>query len=155
LKLSGEFGKVEYFVQVIIKRALFKFDFEEIVPFLVNSILDLRLEPTAMVSYFCFLARFKTTSFFYCGCQTSVARSDRKYLCCFCCQTGPITAQVMIPKTGYVPGEVININAKIQNNSAARISSTSAKLLQVKKSIGFFYLITKLRSFFKVARKFV
>ncbi len=47
----GEFGRIGYFVEATIKRALFKFDYVEIVPFLVNSILDLRLEPTAKVCF--------------------------------------------------------------------------------------------------------
>ncbi|XP_071547693.1 arrestin domain-containing protein 17-like [Panulirus ornatus] len=61
--------------------------------------------------------------------QTSGSKS--KNLCCFCCQTGPITLAARIPRRGYVPGEKILVSAEADNVSARNTRRTRLLLLQV------------------------
>ncbi|XP_063422235.1 arrestin domain-containing protein 17-like [Mytilus trossulus] len=40
-----------------------------------------------------------------------------KNLCCLCCTTGPVTGILRLDRTGYIPGESINVNVEIMNMS--------------------------------------
>lgn len=39
-------------------------------------------------------------------------------MCCLCCKSGPVSGTIYLDKIGFVPGEMININAEIQNLSS-------------------------------------
>lgn len=47
--------------------------------------------------------------------------SLEKTFCCFCCKSGPLEADVMIPAGGYVPGQSIPITAEINNASNVKV----------------------------------
>ncbi|XP_068216039.1 arrestin domain-containing protein 3-like isoform X2 [Palaemon carinicauda] len=78
--------------------------------FSVHSILDLNMDSHA---------------------SSSTSSSKTKNLCCFCCQTGPITLAVQIPRRGYVPGEKILVSAEVDNISNRNTRRTRLLLLQV------------------------
>ncbi|XP_050687693.1 arrestin domain-containing protein 17-like isoform X2 [Eriocheir sinensis] len=63
--------------------------------------------------------------------SSSCSSSKSKNLCCFCCQTGPITLAARIPRRGYVPGEKIYVNAEVDNISSRNTRRTRLLLLQV------------------------
>ncbi|XP_074660646.1 arrestin domain-containing protein 3-like isoform X3 [Tubulanus polymorphus] len=54
-----------------------------------------------------------------------------KTLCCCCCETGPIRAQLILERTGYVPGEGIKLMGEIENDARREIQKTEVKLLQL------------------------
>uniref|UniRef100_H2Y4Z2 Arrestin C-terminal-like domain-containing protein n=1 Tax=Ciona savignyi TaxID=51511 RepID=H2Y4Z2_CIOSA len=56
--------------------------------------------------------------------------NDSKTLCCLCCASAPITAQVHIDRMGFVPGEFISINASVENGSTSKLPGTSASIIQ-------------------------
>ncbi|XP_047493442.1 arrestin domain-containing protein 17-like [Penaeus chinensis] len=78
--------------------------------FSLHSILDLNMDSMA---------------------PSNVSSSKAKNLCCFCCQTGPITLAARIPRRGYVPGEKILVSAEADNVSARNTRRTRLLLLQV------------------------
>ena len=49
--------------------------------------------------------------------QTPGHAQDSKTLCCLCCKSGPIEADFHIEKMGFVPGEYLNFNANVENNT--------------------------------------
>ena len=49
----------------------------------------------------------------------------------WCCKSGPINFCVSLPRTGFVPGEKIPINATIDNKSNFNINRTKAFIKQV------------------------
>lgn len=55
---------------------------------------------------------------------------DHKTLCCWCCQSGPISALVMLPKSGFVPGEVILMKADVDNMSNRAMNRTQVRIIQ-------------------------
>ncbi|XP_045138302.1 LOW QUALITY PROTEIN: arrestin domain-containing protein 17-like [Portunus trituberculatus] len=67
----------------------------------------------------------------YSQASSSCSRSKSKNLCCFCCQTGPITLAARIPRRGYVPGEKIYVTAEVDNISSRNTRKTRLLLLQV------------------------
>ncbi|XP_053640537.1 arrestin domain-containing protein 17-like [Cherax quadricarinatus] len=62
---------------------------------------------------------------------SSSSSSTSKNVCCFCCQTGPITLAARIPRQGYVPGEEILVSAEVDNISSRSTRRTRLLLLQV------------------------
>lgn len=50
-----------------------------------------------------------------------MALNLEKSFCCFCCKSGPLKAEVIIPKGGFVPGESIPISAEIGNASNVKV----------------------------------
>lgn len=44
-----------------------------------------------------------------------------KSFCCFCCKSGPLSAIILIPASGYVPGQNIPITAEIDNASNVNV----------------------------------
>ncbi|GJQ81950.1 hypothetical protein Trydic_g20415 [Trypoxylus dichotomus] len=53
-----------------------------------------------------------------------------KYFCCCCCKSGPLTAVLMVPKTGYVCGERISFVVEIDNASTTSVSEVTVKFQQ-------------------------
>lgn len=54
-----------------------------------------------------------------------------KTLGCFCCVTGPISAQAQIGRAGYVPGETLLLNAATDNESGESMRGSKAQFVQV------------------------
>lgn len=44
-----------------------------------------------------------------------------KSFCCFCCKSGPLHAEVIIPTGGYVPGQSIPISIDVDNASNVKV----------------------------------
>lgn len=103
---EGEHGYVRYWVKAAIEKG------REIVhktklPFTVISPLELNAVPDSNVP---------------------IQETKEKRLCCFCCLSGPINANLCIPKRGYVPGEPIRFAAEISNLSTRRMGRVSVEL---------------------------
>ena len=45
-----------------------------------------------------------------------MTQNGSKTLCCLCCASGPIQAEVHLDRAGYVPGEFILVNGSVENN---------------------------------------
>ena len=58
-------------------------------------------------------------------------KTGTKNLDCCCWKNGHISAQVEIPRRGFVSGEIIAVNAEIENRSFKPIEGSMAKLVQV------------------------
>ncbi|CAH1798041.1 unnamed protein product [Owenia fusiformis] len=102
-------GHVRYWVKATIGRS-WKFDHNCKRPFTVLSHLDLNIyQPNILLG---------------------LEGRDQKTLCCWCCASGPISATVRIAKQGYVPGEPIYINAKIENNSSRKMRASRVEFKQ-------------------------
>lgn len=54
-----------------------------------------------------------------------------KSFCCFCCRSGPLTAVVALPVTGYVSGQSIPIIAECDNASNVGVNSLKLTLNKV------------------------
>jgi len=61
-----------------------------------------------------------------------VVARETKFICCWCCKTGPITAEIQLNKTGFVPGETVYCNINIENLSTANLTNTR---LNLKRSV--------------------
>jgi len=59
--------------------------------------------------------------------EPAVAR-ETKFICCWCCKTGPITAEVQLNKTGFVAGETVFVNVNVENLSNTDLVVTKLKL---------------------------
>lgn len=55
---------------------------------------------------------------------------DRKNLCCWGCSAGGFFIKVKIPKSGYVPGEIIKVEIVVQNSSTVKVKSLYTALRQ-------------------------
>ena len=67
---QGRHGQIQYALEATVKRS-WKFDYTTMVPFTVNSIVDLNTWP---------------------GVVQPVNMQDHKYICCLCCKSGTIHA---------------------------------------------------------------
>ena len=67
-----------------------------------------------------------------------VTVSNQKTFGCCCCKTGPLSATVNLPRSGYTGGESIPVTAEIDNLSNKVMNKSQAKLVQqlVLKSRG-------------------
>lgn len=106
---EGPLGHVRYYCKSIINRP-WKFDTVSKRLFTVNAVVDLNYETSAM---------------------NSASNHNEKYLCCFCCRSGPISASANINRIGYVPGEVILVNGEVSNFTRRHIDKTKAVLLAI------------------------
>ena len=66
--------------------------------------------------------------------ETVQLRKDRYVTCCCCCTSGPLTCALRLDRTGYVPGEDINLDAEIQNMSRKDITASYVTMQQVLTS---------------------
>ena len=57
--------------------------------------------------------------------------NNSKTLCCLCCESGPISAQFHIDRTGYVPGEFITLNGEVTNRSNRTMENSRVELRMV------------------------
>ncbi|XP_067010452.2 arrestin domain-containing protein 3 [Anabrus simplex] len=54
-----------------------------------------------------------------------------KFLCCCCCKSGPITAVVSMPASGFVPGQQIPVTVEVDNVTNKTLSSVMCSLQKV------------------------
>lgn len=59
-----------------------------------------------------------------------------KYLCCWCCKSGPITGIIRTSKSGYVAGESVVFDFVIQNHSR-RVCGVTALFVKVSSKVKF------------------
>ena len=52
-------------------------------------------------------------------------------MCCWCCESGQITAILRVDRTGYVPGESITCKAEINDRSGHGTASSKIKFKMV------------------------
>jgi len=102
-------GYVRYYVKATIVRD-WKFDHRVKQFFTVNAILDLNTIPSA---------------------KEPARASAHKTLCCLCCKSGPISAQINVSRIGYVSGEVINFQAEVDNQSDRQMDGSYLDLVEV------------------------
>lgn len=102
-------GYVKYYLEAVISRSL-KFDHKVRTLFTVNGLLDLNTEWKA---------------------SHSGELNKQKYICCFCCTSGPIGFTLKLPRIGYVPGESISFVVELFNMSQRNISTVTLALVQV------------------------
>ncbi|XP_046337202.1 arrestin domain-containing protein 3-like [Haliotis rufescens] len=124
---EGQHGHVRYTAKGIIDKP-WKFDHETKRPFTVICLLDLNRDPNAMIP---------------------AQGANSKTLCCWCCASGPISANFSIDRQGYVPGEAIILKAEIDNQSNRRIKSSSVKMTMVTM----FHATSKTRTSSRVIAK--
>ncbi|XP_061117757.1 arrestin domain-containing protein 3-like [Conger conger] len=67
-----------------------------------------------------------------------LAASNSKELCCLCCTSGSVAMNAYVERKGYVPGEMIQINAEFENYSSRTIVP-KAMLVQTQT----FYTISR------------
>lgn len=103
---EGEHGYVRYWVRATIEKGR-ELIHKTKLPFTVISPLELSLVPESNIP---------------------VQETKVKQLCCFCCLSGPITANLCLPKRGYVPGEPIRFAAEVSNLSTRRMGRVSVEL---------------------------
>ncbi|CAL1533646.1 unnamed protein product [Lymnaea stagnalis] len=106
---EAHIGHVRYTVKSTIDKP-WKFDHKTKRVFTVISVLDLNIQPNTM-------SRLQGTK--------------QKHLCCLCCKSGPIEATFHIDRTGYVPGEAIQLYAEISNGASRRMDKSYVDLKMV------------------------
>eukprot|EP00916_Digyalum_oweni_P011297 GHVL01018824.1.p1 GENE.GHVL01018824.1~~GHVL01018824.1.p1 ORF type:complete len:423 (-),score=14.79 GHVL01018824.1:325-1593(-) len=106
---EGAHGYVRYSVKGTIDKP-WKFDHTTKKMFTVICLLDLNADPNA---------------------QMPVQSQNQKTLCCWCCASGPITAEFRLERRGYVPGEPISLFADIRNNSNRKMDKSYIDLRMV------------------------
>jgi len=68
----------------------------------------------------------------HCVFKECVGAENEMTLCCLCCKSGPIIAQLTLDCVGFVPGEGIPIRAEITNHSSRNIAGIGASLQMVR-----------------------
>ncbi|GJQ68172.1 hypothetical protein Trydic_g10736 [Trypoxylus dichotomus] len=106
---EGQYGHIRYTVKVVLDRP-WKFDQETKAAFTVLSPFDLNTNTSL---------------------KEPVKITLEKYFCCCWCKSGPLTCVVSIPKSGYVPGEIIPIIAEVDNISNVEILSVNFQFQKV------------------------
>ncbi|XP_018577831.1 arrestin domain-containing protein 3-like [Anoplophora glabripennis] len=105
-----EYGSISYKLVAVVDRPM-ALDYEDQVIFVVVAPVDLNLlrrpELLAPSSY-----------------------SDDKTLCCWCCAQGPISLDVDLPKRTLVPGETINVTARLTNMSNTNVEGVGFEMKQ-------------------------
>ncbi|KAG5896029.1 hypothetical protein JTB14_014258 [Gonioctena quinquepunctata] len=113
--LAGTFncekGCINYQLKAIVDRPM-AMDYEDQAIFVVVAPIDLNnlrrpelLEPT---SY-----------------------SEDKTVCCLCCADGPISLDVELPKRTLIPGDTVNVMARLSNMSSTNIQNVELLLKQI------------------------
>jgi len=106
---EGSDGQVRYYIKAEIVRD-WKWNHRVKQHFMVNGILDLNIFPSAK--------------------DEGNSRADKK-LCCLCCTSGPISAEISTDRSGYVPGEVIGFRAEVENLSRRDMKRSILQLLEI------------------------
>lgn len=104
----GAHGRVLYWLKCNIDRP-WKVDKNLHLYVTVISLLDLNMDPNSVLP---------------------ITNSGAKTFGCMCCKTGPLTANISLPKVGFVCGETILFSATIENNSDKVMTKSSVKLVE-------------------------
>ncbi|WKY01508.1 hypothetical protein Q1695_015482 [Nippostrongylus brasiliensis] len=112
---EGTYGYIRYMVKVELDRP-WRFNKTDKRLFTVVPIFDLNAIPQASMP---------------------IRESTVKSLGIVLFRHGKVSLQCDIPKTGFVPGETIVINATVVNDSSKDIVKASAKLFEVSKYVAF------------------
>merc|ERR1712136_124709 len=101
-------GKVRYTIKVVVMRQK-KWDRECKVPFTVNSFVDLNnIQEASMPT----------------------GGTNAKTLGFLCCKSKPITSKAWIDHIGYVPGQKIMFNARVDNPNKKRMRGSKVQLIE-------------------------
>lgn len=129
---EGEFGHVRYTIKVTLDRP-WKFDQDTKMAFTVISPLDLnqnaRLKVCIYNIHLCnihIVITYNKYSF-----QDPTKLELEKTFCCFCCKSGPLAVSVLIPVSGYVPGQNIPITAEVDNASNINVDRLKIVLRKI------------------------
>lgn len=106
---KGTHGSIEYTVTATVKKS-WGVNKEYTLPFTVNSKLDLSQHPAAR--------------------QSVVSRKTEKIGILW--WKGPVLVNFSLKRKGYVPGEFVQFNAQICNESSVKIHKAKLVLTQVK-----------------------
>ncbi|BFZ02490.1 hypothetical protein BsWGS_05529 [Bradybaena similaris] len=103
------YGHIRYTVKCTIDKP-WKFDHSTKRAFTIISILDLNQQP---------------------NCLVRMQGSNQKTLCCLCCKSGPIQASFHIDRSGFVPGEAVQLFAEISNATNRKMDKSYVNLKMV------------------------
>lgn len=96
---EGTYGRIRYDTKIIIVRS-FAFNKSYSMGFSVLKIFDLNQHPDLRIP---------------------IKMEETKNFCCGPCKSRPLILSLEIPRTCYVPGEFIEFNAKLINNSSTKV----------------------------------
>ncbi|GJQ81951.1 hypothetical protein Trydic_g20416 [Trypoxylus dichotomus] len=102
---KGEVGRISYFTEVTFERSWRK-DQKLRSEFQITSGYDLNVFPELK--------------------NPTQSLVDKRF-CCWCCSSGPLQANVLVPKTGYLCGERIDVAVEVDNASRVDIGAISLK----------------------------
>ena len=63
--------------------------------------------------------------------QQPINSTDTDTVGCCCCAEGPVVSEFKLERSGYVPGEFINIRAEIDNRTSKQMSGSRVELWMV------------------------
>lgn len=111
---TGKYGKVEYVIRVIVERSFWNVDYNARKVIFINTVVDLNMDPDASLpgDWTC----SKTFGF-------------------LCCASKPMSLNVKVGKRGYVAGELIRADVKLDNLSTRRVNNIVAKLVQESRYV--------------------
>lgn len=107
---TGVSGRINYEMKARLKPTGNKTALECYLPFSVNGILDLNCEP---------------------GVAKSVCYEKHNNFSLPFCKSGPVIYKITLPRTGFVPGEFIELDADFLNNSPRKITGVKLTLVQM------------------------
>ncbi|KAJ8947009.1 hypothetical protein NQ318_019090 [Aromia moschata] len=105
-----EYGSISYKLVAFVDRPM-AFDYEDQVIFVVMAPIDLNLLQIPQL--------LEPTSY-----------SSEKTVCCWCCAQGPISLDVELPRRTLVPGETVNVTARLSNMSNTNVDGVHFELKQ-------------------------
>uniref|UniRef100_A0A182QW93 Arrestin C-terminal-like domain-containing protein n=1 Tax=Anopheles farauti TaxID=69004 RepID=A0A182QW93_9DIPT len=105
---EGKYGHIRYVVKLSLERP-WKYDHVFQVPFIVKSHADLNLAPDRMLKP----ARAEVIQSFYFG------------------LTDPLIVTATTPRTGYAPGEVIEVSIHVNNQSSVDVRDIAIKFQRI------------------------
>jgi len=101
-------GRVRYTMKIVLKRS-WKFDIESIIPITVNAVVDLNtIQQAAMAT----------------------EGTNKKTMGILFWESKPITAKVWVDRMGYVPGEKIFVNARVDNPTNKKMRGSKVQLVE-------------------------
>ncbi|ODM93086.1 Arrestin domain-containing protein 3 [Orchesella cincta] len=105
-------GTVSYIMEASLMLPHNRSDATCMLPFTVNGILDLNVEP---------------------GASLSVETRKYKSMYCLCCTSGPVGFLFKLARKGFVPGEILEFIVELSNQSSQRVYGMKVTLMQVVK----------------------
>ncbi|XP_052866712.1 arrestin domain-containing protein 3-like [Anopheles cruzii] len=112
--MEGKYGHVRYLLQVTLERP-WKFDHNFQKPFTVVCLADLNQSNEVL----CIPTKAESMMTFYCG----------------FCRSRPLIVSATTPKSGYTPGETIELEVFVQNSSTVAVSEIEIKFQKLLKFI--------------------